>query len=90
MGHTQIFAHFLFGAGRQTALLAAQALRYDPVQQAWEKRLARYLSYQWRCKAYASNLLQSFKVASLLTAVEEKISVAMDGLRSEPPSSQHP
>jgi len=65
----KIFAHFLFGAGRQTALLAAQALRYDPVQQTWEKRLARYLSYQWRCKAYASNLLQSFKVASLLTAV---------------------
>ena len=65
----KIFGHFLFGAGRQTALLAAQALRYDPVQQTWEKRLARYLSYQWRCKAHASNLLQSFKVASLLTAV---------------------
>jgi hypothetical protein len=25
-----VFAHFLFGPGRQTALLAAQALRYDP------------------------------------------------------------
>jgi len=65
----KIFAHFLFGAGRQTALLAAQALQYDPLQQTWEKRLARYLSYQWRCKAHDGNLLQPFKVASLLAAV---------------------
>jgi hypothetical protein len=65
----KVFAHFLFGTGRQTALLAAQALRYDPVQQTWEKRLARYLSYQWRCKAHGGNLLQPFKVASLLAAV---------------------
>jgi len=65
----KIFAHFLFGTGRQTALLAAQALRYDPVQQTWEKRLARYLSYQWRCKAHGGNLLQPFKVASLLAAI---------------------
>lgn len=65
----KVFAHFLFGTGRQTALLAAQALRYDPVRQTWEKRLARYFSYQWRCKAYAGDLLQPFKVASLLAAV---------------------
>jgi hypothetical protein len=65
----KVFAHFLFGTGRQTALLAAQALRYDPLRQTWEKRLARYLSYQWRCKAYAGDLLQPFKVASLLEAV---------------------
>lgn len=65
----KVFAHFLFGTGRQTALLAAQALHYDPVQQTWEKRLARYLSYQWRCKAYNGDLLQPFKVASLLAAV---------------------
>jgi Helix-turn-helix domain len=38
------------------------------VQQTWEKRLARYLSYQWRCKAHAGDLLQPFKVASLLAA----------------------
>lgn len=64
----KVFAHFLFGPGRQTALLAAQALSYDPVQQTWEKRLARYLSYQWRCKAHAGDLLQPFTVASLLAA----------------------
>jgi hypothetical protein len=65
----KVFAHFLFGSGRQTALLAAQALHYDPLRQTWEKRLARYFSYQWRCKAYAGDLLQPFQVTSLLAAV---------------------
>jgi DNA-binding XRE family transcriptional regulator len=63
-----VFAHFLFGPGRQTALLAAQALRYDPYRQTWEKRLARYLSYQWRCKARAGHYWQPFRVATLLAA----------------------
>ena len=39
----QVFGHFLFGPGRQTALLSAQALHYDPLRQTWEKRLTRYL-----------------------------------------------
>lgn len=69
-----VFAHFLFGPGRQTALLAAQALRYDPYRQAWEKRLARYLSYQWRCKAHAGRYWQPFRVSTLLTA----LGVALD------------
>lgn len=64
-----VFAHFLFGPGRQTALLAAQALRYDPYRQTWEKRLARYLSYQWRCKAHEGRYWQPFRVATLLEAV---------------------
>jgi hypothetical protein len=64
-----VFAHFLFGPGRQTALLAAQALRYDPYRQTWEKRLARYLSYQWRCKAHEGHYWQPFRVVTLLEAV---------------------
>jgi DNA-binding XRE family transcriptional regulator len=64
-----VFAHFLFGPGRQTALLALQALRYDPYRQTWEKRLARYLSYQWRCKAHDGRYWQPFRVATLLEAV---------------------
>ena len=65
----KVFAHFLFGPGRQTALLAVQALRYDPYRQTWEKRLARYLSYQWRCKAHEGRYWQPFRVATLLAAV---------------------
>jgi DNA-binding XRE family transcriptional regulator len=63
-----VFAHFLFGTGRQTALLSAQALRYNPYRQTWEKRLARYLSYQWRCKAQGGSYSQPFRVATLLEA----------------------
>jgi hypothetical protein len=29
----KVFAHFLFGPGRQTALLSAKALHYDPYRQ---------------------------------------------------------
>jgi len=65
----QVFAHFLAGPGRQTALLSAKALQYDPYRQTWEKRLTRYLSWQWRCEAQSGNYLQPFTVTTLLTAV---------------------
>ncbi len=65
----KVFAHFLAGPGRQTALLSAKALAYDPYRQTWAKRLTRYLSWQWRCEAYSGNYLQPFAVTTLLTAV---------------------
>jgi hypothetical protein len=65
----QVFAHFLAGPGRQTALLSAKALQYDPYRQTWEKRLTRYLSWQWRCAAQTGDYLQPFTVTTLLTAV---------------------
>jgi hypothetical protein len=65
----QVFAYFLAGPGRQTALLSAKALQYDPYRQKWEKRLTRYLSWQWRCTARSGNYLQPFAVTTLLTAV---------------------
>ncbi len=43
-----MFAKFLFGVGRQTALLSQKALNYDPYRQKWEKRLTRYFAYLWR------------------------------------------
>jgi DNA-binding XRE family transcriptional regulator len=64
----KVFAHFLFGPGRQSAMLSAKALAYDPYRQKWEKRLARYLSYQWRCRAHNGDYLQPFRVATLLDA----------------------
>jgi DNA-binding XRE family transcriptional regulator len=68
----KVFAHFLFGPGRQSALLSAKALAYDPYRQTWEKRLARYLSYQWRCRAHNGDYMQPFRVATLLDAVGER------------------
>ncbi|HET8626503.1 MAG TPA: helix-turn-helix transcriptional regulator [Thermomicrobiales bacterium] len=65
----EVFAHFLLGPGSQTALLSAMALKYDPYRQTWEKRLARYLSWQWRTKARNSDYLRPYRVATLLDAV---------------------
>lgn len=70
----KVFAHFLFGPGRQTALLSANALRYDPYRQKWEKRLVRYLSWRWRIQARNGTYSQSFRVDTLLNAVGQEIS----------------
>lgn len=64
-----VFSKFLFGAGRQTALLAQKALEYDPYRQKFEKRLARYLAYQWRIRQQGGNYLQPFMVETLLNAI---------------------
>lgn len=69
----KIFAHFLFGPGRQTALLSAKAIQYDPYRQKWEKRLTRYLSWQWRCDAKNISQPRKFRVSTLLEAVGEPI-----------------
>lgn len=70
-----VFARFLFGPGRQTALLSAQALYYDPIRHMWEKRLARYVSYQWRCRAHNGNYIQPYRVATLLEAVGTSVNL---------------
>lgn len=62
----EIFARFLLGAGRQWALLSAKALAYNPYTQTWEKRLARYLSWQWRIRAKDEAYFQPYRVETLL------------------------
>lgn len=69
----EIFARFLMGAGRQVALLSAEALRYDPYRQKWEKRLARYLSWQWRTRARTGEYLRPYKVTTLLERAGERL-----------------
>jgi hypothetical protein len=59
----------LFGTGnqsRQTALLSQQALQYDPYRQAWEKRLTRYLAWQWRIRKNADKCAEPISVEVLL------------------------
>jgi len=68
-----VLARVLFGPGRQTALMSAMALRYNPYKQTWEKRLTRYLSWQWRCRAKNDNYTQPFKVSTLLEAAGQLI-----------------
>ncbi len=63
-----IFGRFLWGTARKVALLSAKALQYDRYRQKWEKRLARYLSWQWRVRARNQNYEQPYRVSALLDA----------------------
>jgi hypothetical protein len=70
-----IFARYVFGPGRQTALLSAKALEYDPRTQKYEKRLIRFLSWIWRIRASTLSYFQPFRVSTLL----EKIHLPVNG-----------
>ncbi len=67
------FARYLFGPGRQTALLSIKALSYDPKRRAPEKRLTRYLSWQWRIRAKSGKYLDPYRIQTILDAVDQKI-----------------
>lgn len=65
---------FLDDVGRQVTLLAAQALRYHPERQTWEKRLARTLSWRWRVRARKPDgYSQPYKVGQLLRFADETV-----------------
>jgi DNA-binding XRE family transcriptional regulator len=68
-----IFAPLLVGPRRQTAWLPVKALQYDPYRQAWAKRMARYLTWQWRIRAGRGDYLHPYRVATLLSAVGERV-----------------
>lgn len=91
----EVFAHFLLGPGSQTALLSAMALKYDPYRETWEKRLARYLSWQWRTRARGAQYQRPFRAATLLDTVgkglderrpavtRERLEKALDALQRD-------
>lgn len=66
-----VFAKFLFGPGRQVALLSTKALQYDHYRQKWEKRLARYLAWIWRIDTGRTQ--EGISVKTLINAVGEEI-----------------
>jgi DNA-binding XRE family transcriptional regulator len=65
----EILSHLLVGARKQIALLPLKAIRYDPYHQQMEKRLTRYLSWQWRIRAGSAGYTTPFAVNTLLRAV---------------------
>jgi DNA-binding XRE family transcriptional regulator len=79
----RVFGAYLFGRGRQVALLATRALRFDPYRQRPEKDLTRYLARQWRVRARAGNYYQPFKIESLLN--ESSISLS----KNDPRRAKH-
>lgn len=66
----EAFGRFLLGPGRQVALLSSKALQYDPLRQKVEKRLARYLSWQWRIGAKHAEFVRRYKVGTLLQEID--------------------
>lgn len=66
----EAFGRFLLGPGRQVALLSSAALQYDPFRRRVEKRLARYLSWQWRVGAHKADFLRVYRVQTLLEEVD--------------------
>jgi len=62
----KIFGQYLQTKGRQTALLSAKALEYHPQKEDVEKRLTRYLSWQWRIRSRSISYGQPYKVQTLL------------------------
>ncbi len=79
----KLFAQFLFGPGRQTALLSAKAVQYDPYRQKWEKRLARYFSWQWRIQSRHGSYTRPYRVITLLEAVEEELNAKRPAITRE-------
>ena len=65
----EAFGRFLLGPGRQLALLSSRALQYDPLRHRPEKRLARYLSWQWRVGAHKGDFQRSYRVRTLLEEI---------------------
>ncbi|HEX2912179.1 MAG TPA: helix-turn-helix transcriptional regulator [Chloroflexia bacterium] len=91
----RLFAGFLLGPSRQVTLLSSRAVAYDPYRQKWEKRLTRYLSWQWRIKASQGETTHPYRVRTLLQAVgvklqagrpyriKERLEKALDTLRQD-------
>ena len=61
-----VFAQFLIGPGRQTALISQKALHYDPYRQYWEKRITRFLAFLWRIRRGRKDYLAPISVGALL------------------------
>lgn len=69
----KVFTKYLYGSGRQIALLPIQTLQYNPYKHKWEKRLARYFSWRWRTQARKGDFLQPNKIRTLLEAIGENV-----------------
>ena len=91
----EIIAPYWAGSGRQAAVLSGKVLQFDPYRQRWEKRLSRYLSWQWRIRACKVDYLKPYRVSTLLENVGiapdrrnplrtyDRLEMAMDVLQDE-------
>lgn len=75
-------APFILGPGKQMALLSRKTLEFDPMRQKYEKRLTRYLSWIWRIRAAAGDLLQPFKMRTLCEEIKLEDMKRKPGVRT--------
>ena len=73
----EILARYIMGPGRQTALMSQKALTFAADKYWPEKRLCRFLAYQWRCRVSHYNFIGPFKVRTIL----ENIQMGVDDRR---------
>jgi hypothetical protein len=78
-----IFARDMMGPGKQYALIAQKALHFDPHNKKYEKRLTRYLAIQWRIRQREGNYLSPYKVETLLSEIDLKISSSNPSVTKE-------
>ncbi len=57
-----LLGNFLFGSKKSSGLLALKTLQYNPVKQKYHKRLARYLSWQWRIRQKGADYYRPYSV----------------------------
>lgn len=61
-----VLSLYLWGPGRQTALIDAKVLHLDPYRQVPESALARYLSWLWKVRATKGTYRDPLRVDTLL------------------------
>ncbi|GEK34603.1 hypothetical protein [Kurthia sibirica] len=68
-----VFEAYLAGSGRQIALQHMKALHYHPVQQLYEKRLCRYLSWRWRTVARKGGFQTPNTISTMFESIGMKL-----------------
>ena len=58
----ELLANFLYGSKKSSGLLALKTLQYNPVKQKYHKRLARYLSWQWRIRQKGADYFRPYSI----------------------------
>ncbi|WP_445491580.1 helix-turn-helix domain-containing protein [Niallia sp. 03133] len=58
----ELLSNFLYGAKKSSGLLALKTLHYHPTKQKYHKRLARYLSWQWRIRQKGADYLRPYHI----------------------------
>lgn len=58
----ELLANFLYGSQKVSGMLALKTLEYHPTKQKYHKRLARYLSWQWRIRQKSADYLRAYHI----------------------------